>query len=276
MATDKHEEILARDYKYAEDFASKLWKHFEKQNFIKAVVLFGSVAKRIPAEKSDIDIIILVDDASVRWDRQTMAWYQEEVKKLVSGLHYGERLHLTTATLSTFWQNVIIGEPAAINILRFGIPIIDTGFVRPLKYLLAMGKIRPTAEAIYNCANRVPWHIFRGRVRILNSIGDFYWAMVDAAHAVLMQAGHTPPSPEYVGDLLTKAYVKKKKLDPKYVKWYEEMYKLAHKVKNGEITHLSGETFDRWYKRTLEFAKKMSKLLETEKIEKRKPKASVP
>jgi len=254
--------ILEEDYRLTYDLAVLLHSTFK--DLIKAVVLFGSVAKRTPKKGSDIDIAILVDDATIKWDREAIAWYREELKKIVSKIPNGERFHINTITVSSFWDNLIIGEPAVINILRYGIAVLDTGFFEPLKFLLYEGRIKPTSEAIYNCASRVPWHIFRGKVRILSAIGDFYWACVDAAHAPLMQQGYIPPSPEHVGDLLDKAFVKKKKLPSKYVVWYNELYKLAHRIKENEVKDLPGTEYDLWLKRTEEFTKAMRRLLKTE------------
>jgi len=258
--------ILKEDYELTYRLAVKLNKKFK--DLIKAVVLFGSVAKRAPKPGSDIDIAILIDDATIKWDREAIAWYREELKKIVSKIPYGERFHINTITISSFWDNLMVGEPAVINILRYGVGVLDTGFFEPLKFLLYQGRIKPTPEAIYNCASRVPWHTFRGKVKLLSAIGDFYWACVDAAHAPLMQQGYIPPSPEHVGDLLREVFVKKRKLDSKYVSWYNELYELAHRIKENQIKELPGTEYDKWLKRTEEFTRVMHRLL---KVEKPKP-----
>ncbi len=272
MATDKNNqqmmkhgnlEVLEKDYKIAYDFSFKIQKKFK--NLVKSVILFGSVAKREAKPTSDIDLVILVDDASIKWDREAIAWYQEELKKIVNRESDGDRLHINTVTLSSFWENVLIGEPAAINILRYGIPVLDPGFIMPLKFLLYQGRVRPSQEAVYNCAGRVPWHIFRGKIKLLGAIGDFYWAFVDSAHAPLMQAGYVPPSPEHVAELLDKVFVAHKKIDGKYAVWMREIYELAHRIKNNEVPSLPGRVYDLWLKRTEEFTQAMAKLLQTEK-----------
>lgn len=260
MATDKTEE---KDYKIAYSFTAKLIKNFK--SIIKAVVLFGSVAKNKASKKSDIDVMVLVDDASVKWDAEVIAWYREEVAKIVRAEGWASQLHINTVTLSSFWDNIMRGEPAAINVLRYGIQVYDTGFFEPLKYLLYEGKIKSSPEAIYTAMGRVPAHLFRAKVRILSAIGDLYWAMVDSAHAPLMQAGETPPSPEHIPDLLKKAFVSKKKLEPEFVEWYQELYRLAHQIKNNEIPEVSGRTYDIFAKRANEFAVAMQKLLREKK-----------
>ena len=254
--------IVKEDYKLTYQLAVELNETFK--DLIKAVVLFGSVAKRTPKPGSDIDIAILIDDASIKWDQEAIAWYREELKKLVAKIKYGERFHINTITISSFWDNLIIGEPAVINILRYGVPVLDTGFFEPLKFLLYQGNIKPTLESVYNCASRVPWHTFRAKTKLLSAIGDFYWACVDAAHAPLMQDGYIPPSPEHVGDLLTSVFVKKRKLSQKYIDWYNELYTLSHRIKENQIKELSGTEYDKWLKRTEEFTEIMHKLLKVE------------
>ncbi|MBD3262830.1 hypothetical protein GF374_00430 [Candidatus Woesearchaeota archaeon] len=254
--------ILEEDYKLTYDFAVKLNKKFKE--LIKSIVLFGSVAKKTPKKGSDIDIAILVDDATIEWDREAIAWYREELKKIISSMTHGDRFHVNTITLSSFWDNMVVGEPAVINIMRYGIAVLDTGFFEPLKFLLFEGRIKPTPEAVFNCSSRVPWHTFRGKTKLLSAIGDFYWACVDASHAPLMQQGYVPPSPEHVGDLLEKVFVKKNKLPKKYIDWYNELYKLAHKIKENQIRELPGTEYDKWLKRTEEFTKKMHSFLDIE------------
>jgi len=254
--------ILREDYNLTYSLAVELNKSFKE--LIKAVVLFGSVAKGTPKPGSDVDIAILIDDATIKWDKEAIAWYREELKKIIATMTHGERFHINTITISSFWDNLTIGEPAVINILRYGIAVLDTGFFEPLKFLLYQGRIKPTPEAVFNSDSRVPWHIFRGKVKLMSSIGDFYWACVDAAHAPLMQMGYIPPSPEHVGDLLNDVFVKKKKLSKKYIDWYEELYELAHKIKENQIRELPGSEYDKWLKRTDEFTKEVRKLLKTE------------
>ncbi|MBI2040997.1 MAG: nucleotidyltransferase domain-containing protein [DPANN group archaeon] len=255
-------EVLERDYKLAYGLAVKAAKKFK--TLIKGFIMFGSAAKRTAKSSSDVDVAVIVDDASIKWDEEAIAWYREELEKLMAGMADADRLHINTITLSSFWENLLVGEPAALNILRYGVPILDQGFITPMKYLLYMGRVRPSPEAVYNTIGRVPWHIFRGRTKIMGAIGDFYWAFVDSSHGPLMQAGFTPPSPENVPELLEKAFVETRKLDGKYVSWYREIYELAHRMKNNEVQSVAGHEYDKWLERTEEFTKIMHRLFKAE------------
>jgi len=250
--------ISDENYKIAYDFANQIYKAFG--NVVLSVILFGSVAKGEAKKESDIDIMIIIDNVSVSWDQDVIAWYREELFKLVKGNPNRDKLHINTMTLSAFWDNVKVGEPAAINILRYGVALLDLGFFEPMKFLLITGRVKPSSEAIYTTLNRAPWHMLRSRVKVLSAVEDIYWAMVDSAHAALMTYGITPPSPEHIDDLLLETFANKKKLDKKYILWYKEIYKLAHDIKNNKVDRIGGNKFDVFNKRASEFVKVMEQL----------------
>ncbi len=250
--------VSERDYKIAYEFAAKVYKKFGP--VVLSVVLFGSAAKGTPKPESDIDIIVIVDNVSMVWDEEVISWYREELFKIIKIDPNRDLLHINTVTLSAFWDNVRSGDPAIMNMLRYGIALVDLGFFEPMKYLLLQGRIRPTAEAVYTVMTRVPWHLLRARVKTLSAIDDMYWAMVDSAHAALMIRNQTPPSPEHVPELLETIFVKTKKLDKQFIDWYSEMYELAHAIKNHKMHRISGEEYEKWYRRTEQFTKVMERL----------------
>src|SRR3970040_2451640 len=160
---------LKKEMDIAMDFATKAYKKFDK--IIKSIVLFGSAAKQTAVTGSDIDIIILLDDVSVNWDEELIAWYREELEKIIKANPYQRSLHINTVKLSTWWEDLMRGDPVILNILRYGEPVIDiAGFFEPLKYLLIQGKIKSTPEAIYTALQRAPTHLARSKMSELNSI----------------------------------------------------------------------------------------------------------
>ena len=275
----KIHDIIDKDYDIAYDFAAKVYKQFQES--IKSIVLFGSAVKGETVTGSDIDILIIIDDCSIQWDQELIAWYREELGKITERQTYGERLHVNTVTLSTFWEDVREGEPAAINIIRYGQPLIDFGgFFDPIKILLARGRIRPSPEAIFLTLRRAPLHISRSKFDMVNSIEHLYWSMVDSSHAALMASNQIPPSPEHVTEMLDEVFVSKKVLDKKYVIWYKEMYELAHDIVHGTVKSMSGKDIDIVMTRAIEFEKVMrnitSRLISKEKIIQVQEKEPVP
>jgi predicted nucleotidyltransferase len=244
----------------AMDFAIKVYKKFDK--IVKSIILFGSSAKQTAVPGSDIDIMILIDDSSVKWDQELIAWYREELEKVIQGSPYKKNLHINTIKLSTWWEDLMKGDPFILNILRYGDSLIDAGgFFNPLKKLLIEGKIKSTPEAIYACLQRAPLHFARSKVAELGAIEGLYWAMVDSAHAALITANVFPPSPEHIPGELKENFVNPGKLKMKYIVWFRDLNILHKKISHGEITDLKGVEIDDWQKRAEEFLGVMAQLV---------------
>jgi len=251
---------LKLESEIAMDFAVKAYETFNK--IIKSIVLFGSSTKQTAVAGSDIDIVIVIDDASIKWDQELIAWYREELDKVLRKNPYQKSLHINTIKLTTWWEDLMRGDPVILNILRYGEPMIDFGgFFEPLKFLLLNGKIKSTPESIYTCLQRAPIHMLRSRTAELNAIEGLYWAMVDASHAALISAGISPASPEHVPNDLKEVFVFSNKLKMKYVLWYRDLFILHKKISHGEITELKGVQIDDWQEKTSEFVSVMADLV---------------
>jgi len=251
---------LKKEADIAMDFAAKVYKKFDKM--IKSVVLFGSAAKQAAVTGSDIDIIIIIDDVTVNWDQELIAWYRQELEKLIKNNPYQGNLHINTIKLSTWWEDLIKGDPVVINILRYGEAMIDlAGFFNPLKYLLVKGKIKSTPEAIYSALQRAPLHIARSKLAELNAIDGLFWSMVDAAHAALIATNIPPASPEHIPGDLKENFVNAGKLKMKYVVWYRDLLVLHKKISHGEVKNLKGIEIDAWQEKAEEFLEVMANLV---------------
>jgi len=242
------------------DFAAKVYKKFSK--LIKSVILFGSTTKQTRTSGSDIDLIIIVDDATVRFDNELINWYREELRKIIESNPYKKELHINTVKLTTWWTDLIRGDPIVINVLRYGEALIDFGgFYNPLKILLEQGKIKPTPEAIYTALQRAPQHLARSKQAELSSIEGIYWSMVDSSHALLITAKISPASPEHIPLLLKQNFVDKKILDMKYVNWYRQLFELHKKIVHGYISDIKGQDIDDWQDKADEFIRTMAELI---------------
>ncbi len=250
---------LDTDRDIAYDFSTKAYQKF--RDIIKAIAMFGSATKQESTKKSDIDIVIIIDDCTVNWDEELIAWYREELAKLLASQKYKKDIHVNTVTLTAFWEEVRAGEPLVINVLRYGEPLVDLGgFFGPLKILLAKGRIRPSAEAIFTTAQRSGQHLGRANASLLNSVEGFYWAMVDSSHAALMALNVIPPSPEHVADLLNITLVKQKLISKDHVEWYEYVRKTAKTIIHGEINNISGKEIDDIKKKSEEFVREVNEI----------------
>ena len=253
--------MIAGEREIAADFALKVYENFDQM--IKSIVLFGSSAKKVSTPESDIDIIIIIDDVSIRWDQELIAWYREELGKLIKANPYRKALHINSVKLSTWWADLMKGDPVVINILRYGDALIDFGgFFNPLRILLKEGKIRSTPESIYTLLQRAPGHMVRARQSMLAVLDGLYWTMVDSAHAALIAAGVMPSSPEEIPEILNETFVKKKLLNKKYVNYYYEVHGMAKDIVHGKMMRVKGKDVDRWTELADDFLGEMAKLVD--------------
>ncbi len=252
---------MQKDSEVAMDFAIKVYERFNK--VIKSIILFGSASKQTSVSGSDIDIGIILDDVSIEWNQELVAWYREELDKLLRKNIYSKSLHVNTIKLSTWWDDLMRGDPTIINMIRYGEKLVDFGgFFEPLKFLLIHGKIKSTPEAIYSCLQRAPQHFARSKLSELNCIEGLYWAMVDSAHAALISIKMLPPSPEHISKILKETFVRNRALSQKYVDWYQDLLDLHKKISHGEITDLKGVEIDAWQARTQEFMRAMATIVD--------------
>ena len=245
----------------AMDFAEKVHKKFDRM--VKSSILFGSQTKNTAKSRSDIDIILLIDDASINWDLELIAWYREELGKLVTAQTYSGDLHLNTIKLTTWWQDLIHGDPVVINVLRYGEALIDSGgFFNPLKSLLLQGRIRSTPEAVYNALQRSPAHLARSKIAILSSIEGVYWSMIDAAQAALITAGKLPPSPEHIPLMLKTTFVDNNMLKVDKVRALRDILVLHKGITHREVHEIKGSELDKWQDISEEFLSEMTKIID--------------
>ena len=246
------------DITIAKSFAKRLDNEFG--NFLKAVVLFGSAARRAVSPRGDIDVLIIVDDLSIRMTAEVLEAYKLIVEKTIGKL--STRLHVTSLTLTSFWEYIRAGDPVAVNILRDGIPLLDTDMFEPLQVLLMQGRIRPTTESIWSYFGRAPRTILNSKWHIMQATLDLYWAVIDSAHSALMKQGEIPPSPDHVADLLEEKLVKKKLLEQKYADTMAKFYKLMKGITHREIKEITGKEFDSYLTQANDFVVRMKEFIE--------------
>jgi len=193
---------------------------------------------------------------------ELIAWYREELAKIISSNKYSKDLHVNTVKLTTWWQDLIYGEPVVINIVRYGEALIDIGgFFNPLKSLLLQGKIRSTPEAVYSSLQRAPAHLARSKAAVISAIEGVYWTMIDASQAALMTAGKMPPSPEHIPLLLKQTFVDKGMMDINDVKLIKDIY-LVHKgIAHGDIVSIKGSDIDAWQQKAEKYLQRATALI---------------
>lgn len=234
------------DKKVAKKFAKAVDK--ELKDFLKAAVLFGSASKHKRKDRSDIDVLLIIDDADVVVTPEMTEAYRLIVKK--AALEVSLKIHINTMKLTSFWEKSREGDPVLINILRDGIPLIDKGFFRATQALLDQGRIRPTKESVWIYYARSPVSIRNSQKHVMQACVDLYWAGIDAAHAALMSVGAMPPSPEHVPDLMQTHLVEKGWIHKKYPVIMKELYDLSKHIEHRDVKMVSGAQYDAYLKET--------------------------
>ncbi len=259
------------DKEIAMDFATKVHRKFD--HLVKATVLFGSQTTNEVKPGSDIDIVIILDDAAINWDMELTAWYREELGKLIAEQNYSKDLHINTIRLTTWWRDLMHGDPVVLNIVRQGQVLIDIGgFFTPIKSLMIQGKIHSTPEAVYASLQRSPYHLTRSKMSMLGAVEGVYWCMVEAAQAALITLGKLPPSPEHITKMLHESFVETGVLKSDFVKWYHNIFILHKQIAHGEVRIVKAADIEEWQGKAELFMKKMveiiDKLIEARKNQK--------
>ncbi len=251
------------------DFTVKVVQDFG--TFIKSVVVFGSFVRGEFKEKSDLDILIIVDDASVPLTPKVMSLYQEELVKLLHAEEDQEKqrgvplkIHANTVTISQFWDGVRRGDPLTIQILREGSVLFDSGFFAPFKLLLREGKIRPTQEAIDTAMSRAFFHQSQYRRLLLSAANALYWEAVEAAHAALMKAEAVPASPRTIPDEMREMLVPGGVVTEDDIKTFEEIYRLMKEITHEETLEIAESELASIRKKVNGFTEKMFEYSGTE------------
>lgn len=248
------------DYALALEFANRI--QTELGEFLKAVVLFGSAARKsdTPIGGHDIDVLMVVNDLTIITTPELVGAYRVIVDKTAGGV--SKRLHISTMRMSAVWDYARNGDPLIVNILRDGLPLYDVGFIEPLQVLLAQGRMRPTKEAVWAYYARAPMTLQTSNERVLQATIDLYWGVVDAAHAALMHVGETPGMPEQLSGMINERLVAHNLVPRSAPQIMDFFYKLQKQITHREKPKVTGEEYDRWRKDAEAFIRMMRAVIE--------------
>jgi uncharacterized protein (UPF0332 family)/predicted nucleotidyltransferase len=247
--------------KSSEEFKNKLLDMFK--GYIKAVVVWGSVTRGDYTGKSDVDIYIIFDDTKLPLKKfdEIREKVDKDIYTLASSID--PRLHpQPTLALTEFIKGIRYTHPLFFNIIREGYAIYDTGFFIPMRKLLEWGEFPITPEAAHQRIDSVPGRIKRVmNVKLYMIAEDLYYAMLDAAQAVLMYIGVGPPVPKLAAEELRKHLVDAGLLEEEYAKMLEDVVEFRKKVERKELKDISGGEVDKWIEKAEKYVERLEKLL---------------
>ncbi len=258
-AERKRENFRRRKLKLAQEYSDIVVKKFKK--VVKAVVLFGSFTRKDFHEKSDLDLLVVIDDTTARFTPEMKESFDEKLR--IIGKEISADISVQPSwTLMEFWEMARIGHPLLYTIVRDGWALYDTGFFIPVRKMLEAGKVPHTLEAIELLMHEAPKKIQRVENAKLYMIAeDLYYSMLNSSQAVLMFMGRNSPTPRYASRDVDEYLVRTKILPKKYLKHLEQVVKFRKDVEHKIIKKVSGEKLDMLIKNAEEYVEEMLKIL---------------
>ena len=268
LTKEEKEKIRKEVFKKAEKFKKECLKKYK--DLIKTVFIFGSYLRDDFTEKSDLDVLVLLDDTKMRITEDFKEMVTDELYKIAKKID--ERLHLQPAwTVTEFWDMVRMNHPLLLTILRDGWALYDQGFFIPMKKLLERGKIPGSLEATELLMASAPQKIERAkRVKLYQISEDCYYAMLNSTQAVLMYLGKQVPDPKNTPKAMKEYLVDTKLLPKSYLPLMEEVIKFRKDVEHKKIKSISGEEVDKWIKKAERYVKKMESIYRNLQNQKKK------
>jgi len=252
--------------KISEVHKSMVIKKFEK--YIACYVLGGSVVRGTANPNSDIDVYIVIDDTDVK--KMTRAELRDKLRAIINDMAFQagqatgiqNKLSIQVYILTDFWDNIKEANPIIFTFLRDGIPFYDRGIFMPWKYLLKMGKIRPSSEAIdmYKATGEQMLDRVRFKLKDI-AVEDMWYATITPSQAAIMLYGLPPPAPRETPDVMRELFVKKEKLfAEEHIKFLEHVIKMHKDVEYGVRKTVSGEEVQEMLDKAEKYLKALSKL----------------
>jgi len=269
--TEDMSESQKKRFEVAKKYAKEV--HLEFKKSLKAVVVYGSTARKEHRETSDIDTFVVIDDTKI--EHEIPAEVKERIQADLQRIGAKIDKNITIQAfmfLTEFWEALREVQPVLMKVLREGIPVYDVGIFMPAKRMLQRGQVPITREAVDKRLYIAPKHLEMAEYRVKSAAHYLEQAMASAGQAPLMLIGKLAAGKEDIGNELRKLFVEKDLLDEKYAKMAENIHGFAKEIEHvsegGKIKDLAVRV-DRHIIMTKEFIKGMeelsSKLDETSK-----------
>lgn len=241
-------------------FTNEARKHYG--DTIKSVLIFGSAAKGTMVKGSDADVWVILDDTATK--------SSEDLNKINTHLyliaHELKDLHIQTTTLTEFWNWVKMGSPELANFLRYGLPIYDTGFIKPVQRMLQMGLIPPSEETIKLKQKAAEARYKKIKLDMKSMVFELRYTATDICQAVIMHYYKAQPDQKAIPGFLEKL-VGEKKLEKEYIEKFKELNKLWKDIDHKVIEEVTTQHLEKALTLTKEIIDRFKKLLPKEIIE---------
>ena len=225
-------------------------------DLIKSVLIFGSAVRGDAKKGSDADVWVVIDDTATKSG--------EEFEKIAGQLQiFGQELkdvHVQTTPLTEFWHWVKMGSPELINFLRYGLPLYDTGFIKPVQRMLNMGLIPPSEETIGLKARAADARYRRIKLDLKAMIFDLRYIVTDIVQSVVMYHYKAQPDQKGIPQYLEKL-VADKKIEREWVEKFREIDRLWKAIDHREVKDIDAEYLQKAMNLAKEFIDRFKKLI---------------
>ncbi len=254
------EKSQERRMQAAEEFSEKLKDKLGDK--VKVVAVWGSVAKGEHGHDSDIDTLVILDDTKLKKDVPDDAKKKIQRKVTQAAKDTDDRITIQYFPfLTEFWDSLRKGEPLAIEAVRNGQPVYDTGIFMPAKRLLQRGKIKATRESVKKRLKMAAAGYKKAEKNLRSSIPHkLEQVMANAGQAPIMLVGKNPPPKEKVPETLEEMFVEKDMLEEEYVDIAQELYDFGDKGEK-HPDEVTGEEVEEHLNKADDFVRRMHKLV---------------
>ena len=244
---------------------SLVLRKFER--YVASYVIGGSLVTGTATKDSDVDTFVIIDDTDVKRMprlqllerlRGMIYDYIREAQALAGVKNI---LNVQVYLLTDFWDNVKDANPVMFTFIRDGVPMYDRGTFLPWKLLLQMGKIKPSPEAVDKFMKYGEQNESLVTRRLLDAFVDIYWGVVTPTQALMMLAGHAPPTPKEISNEVKKLFVDKEKImGASEWKFLDKMMKMWKDYEHGKLKKIPGNEVDKILEDANKYDKKLKEI----------------
>lgn len=244
---------------------SLVLRKFER--YVASYIIGGSLVTGTAGKDSDVDTFVIIDDTDVkRMPRLQLleklrGMIYDYIREATALAGVKNVLNVQVYLLTDFWDNVKDANPVMFTFIRDGVPLYDRGTFLPWKLLLQMGKIKPSPEAVDKFMKYGEQNEGLVTRRMLDAFVDIYWGVVTPTQALMMLAGHAPPTPKELSGEVKKLFVEKEKImGIKEWNFLDKMMKLWKDYEHGRMKKIPGGDVDQILKDANSYDKKLQEI----------------
>ncbi|NQU78983.1 hypothetical protein HQ545_04405 [Candidatus Woesearchaeota archaeon] len=189
-----------------------------------------------------LEMMFIIDD----FNNVVFAQQAAEVKIFAAGIAYDNSLSVQSDSMiaSDVWKSFKNRDDKIMDVFRNSYSIHDNGFFLPLQDLLVKGKVRPSKESVNIYFLKADRSMKTANQNVGRAVIDLYWAVTDAAHAAVMVAGMTPPSPNDLAKIVKDELVRRNLVHSRCAKIVENIHDTAKRIMHREVFEISGREYD--------------------------------